>query len=112
MASAYASALVIADWLASNEEYFPLRPRPINGDRKLSIEGYPELTAEQQRARVERAWKRAAFPSPMRLPEAPTDEIADFYRHRFGWSASYRPTCAQREAVEIASTDGPGSHDR
>jgi CRISPR-associated helicase cas3 len=107
VASAYASALVIADWLASNEEYFPLRPRPINGDRKLSIEGYPELTAEQQRARVERAWKRAAFPSPMRLPEAPTDEIADFYRHRFGWPASYRPTCAQREAVEIASTEDP-----
>ena len=107
VASAYASALVIADWLASNEEYFPLRPRPINGDRKLSIGGYPELTADQQRDRVERAWRRAAFPSPMRLPEAHIGETADFYRHRFGWPASYRPTCAQREAVEIASTDDP-----
>ena len=107
VASAYASALVIADWLASNEEYFPLRPRPINGDRKLSIGGYPELTADQQRDRVERAWRRAAFPSPMRLPEAHIGETADFYRHRFGWPVSYRPTCAQREAVEIASTDDP-----
>ena len=107
VASAYASALVIADWLASNEEYFPLRPRPINGDRKLSIGGYPELTADHQRDRVERAWRRAAFPSPMRLPEAHIGETADFYRHRFGWPASYRPTCAQREAVEIASTDDP-----
>ena len=107
VASAYASALVIADWLASNEEYLPLRPRPINGDRKLSIGGYPELTADQQRDRVERAWRRAAFPSPMRLPEAHIGETADLYRHRFGWPVSYRPTCAQREAVEIATREDP-----
>ena len=43
VASAYASALVIADWLASNEDYFPLRPRPVGETGKLSIEGYPAL---------------------------------------------------------------------
>lgn len=107
VASAYASALVIADWLASNEDYFPLRPRPVGETGKLSIEGYPELTADQQRDRVERAWKRAAFPSPLRIPEAPTGEVGEFYRHRFGWPASYRPTEAQRVAIEIATHEDP-----
>ena len=39
VASAYASALVIADWLASNEDYFPLRPRPDKADGKRTIRG-------------------------------------------------------------------------
>ena len=107
VASAYASALVIADWLASNEDYFPLRPRPVDEAGKLSIEGYPELTADQQRERVECAWKRAAFPSPLRIPATHTGEAADFYRHRFGWPASYCPTEAQRAAVEIATREDP-----
>ena len=107
VASAYASALVIADWLASNEDYFPLRPRPVDEAGKLSIEGYPELTADQQRDRVGRAWKRAAFPSPLRIPATHTGEAADFYRHRYGWRASYRPTEAQRAAVEIATREDP-----
>lgn len=107
VASAYASALVIADWLASNEDYFPLRPRPVDEAGKLSIDGYPELTADQQRDRVRRAWKRAAFPSPLRIPATHTGVTADFYRHRFGWPASYRPTEAQRAAVEIATREDP-----
>ena len=107
VASAYASALVIADWLASNEDYFPLRPRPVDEAGKLSIDGYPELTADQQRDRVRRAWKRAAFPTPLRIPTTPSDEVTDFYRHRFGWPASYCPTEAQRAAIEIATGEDP-----
>lgn len=107
VASAYASALVIADWLASNEDYFPLRPRPIDGVGRLSLEGYPELTADQQRERVKRGWKRAAFPLPLRIPPAPNKEAAEFYRHRFDWPASYRPTEAQRAAIEIATHEDP-----
>ena len=107
VASAYASALVIADWLASNEDYFPLRPRPVGENGKLSIEGYPELTEDQQRERVEGAWKRAEFPAPLRIPEVPTGEGGEFYRHRFGWPTSYRPTEAQRNAVEIATREDP-----
>ena len=107
VASAYASALVIADWLASNEDYFPLRPRPDKGDEECAIRFYPELDAGQQRRRAARGWKRAAFPAPMRLPATLEEPIADFYRHRFGWPASYQPTCAQREAVDIASTEDP-----
>lgn len=107
VASAYASALVIADWLASNEDYFPLRPRPDGEGAKRSICAYPELTADQQCERAERGWTRASFPSPLRLPAAPTCATADFYRHRFAWPASYQPTCAQREAVEIAASEDP-----
>jgi len=107
VASAYASALVIADWLASNEDYFPLRPRPDKADGKRTIRGYPELSADQQRERAERGWKRAAFPSPLRPPSSLADATTDLYRRRFGWSASYQPTCAQREAVDIASTEDP-----
>ena len=107
VASAYASALVIADWLASNEEYFALRPRPVGETGKLSIEGYSELTADQQRERVERAWKRAGFPTPLRIPETPTGEVAEFYRRRFGWPDTYRSTEAQRAAIEIATHENP-----
>jgi len=107
VASAYASALVIADWLASNEDYFPLRPRPVGETGKLSIEGYPELTADQQRERVAHAWKRAAFPTPLRIPETSTGEVAELYRHRFGWPDTYRPTEAQRAAIEIATREDP-----
>ena len=107
VASAYASALVIADWLASNEDYFPLRPRPDKADGKRTIRGYPELSADQQRERAERGWKRAAFPSPLRPPSSLADATTDLYRRRFGWPASYQPTCAQREAVDIASTEDP-----
>lgn len=107
VASAYASALVIADWLASNEDYFPPRPRPDKGDEECAIRFYPELDAGQQRRRAARGWKRAAFPAPMRLPATLGEPTADFYRRRFGWPASYQPTCAQREAVDIASTEDP-----
>lgn len=107
VASAYASALVIADWLASNEDYFPLRPRPDKRHGKLSIHGYPELSAEQQRERAERGWKRAAFLGPLRVPTMLTQSIGDFYRHRFGWPASYQPTNAQRAAIEIAAAEDP-----
>lgn len=107
VASAYASALVIADWLASNEDYFPLRPRPDKRHGKLSIHGYPELSAEQQRERAERGWKRVAFPGPLRVPTMLTQSIGDFYRHRFGWPASYQPTNAQRAAIEIAAAEDP-----
>lgn len=107
VASAYASALVIADWLASNEDYFPLRPRPDKRHGKLSIHGYPELSADQQRERAERGWKRAAFPGPLRVPTMLPQSIGDFYRHRFGWPASYQPTNAQRAAIEIAAAEDP-----
>lgn len=107
VASAYASALVIADWLASNEDYFPLRLRPVDDSGKLSISGYPELNARQQHERVRQAWKRAQFPTPMRIPSFHSENAADFYRHRFSWPASYQPTKAQREVIEIAAAENP-----
>jgi len=107
VASAYTSALVIADWLASNEDYFPLRLRPVDDSGKLSVSGYPELNARQQRERVRRAWKRAQFPTPMRVPNSDIENAADFYRHRFSWPASYQPTKAQREVIEIAAAENP-----
>lgn len=107
VAAAYVSAMVIADWLASNEDYFPLRPRPIDAEGNLSIGGYPEFTAEEQRRRVQQAWERADFPAPMRVPDMSELDVEELYRHRFGWPASYRATKAQREALEIVTTEDP-----
>ena len=107
VASAYASALVIADWLASNEDYFPLRPRPVDTEGHLSIDEYPEFTAEEQRRRVQEAWERADFPAPMRVPDLSELDVEELYRHRFGWPASYRATKAQRAALEIVSAEDP-----
>ena len=88
VASAYASALVIADWLASNEDYFPLRPRPVDAEGYLSIDEYPEFTAEEQRRRVNEAWERADFPAPMRVPDMSELDVDELYRHRFEWPSS------------------------
>ena len=107
VAAAYVSAMVIADWLASNEDYFPLRPRPIDAEGNLSIGGYLEFTAEEQRRRVQEAWERADFPAPMRVPDMSELDVEELYRHRFGWPASYQATKAQREALEIVTTEDP-----
>lgn len=98
VASAYASVVVIADWIASNVDYFPLRAQA-ERDR--------ELTADEQRERVECGWKSADMPRPMAVPATAGGSPESYYRHRFGWGPAITPTDAQIAAVRLAEEADP-----
>ena len=98
VASAYASAVVIADWIASNEDYFPLRPQA--GRER-------ELTADEQWERVELGWGLADMPRPMTVPATAGGSPESYYRHRFGWGPAITPTDAQIAAVRLAEEADP-----
>ncbi len=90
-AGAYASGIVVADWLASNEWYFPLIP--IRGEQ------HPRSAADQRR-RVERGWGCAALPQPMQVPPLPAD-VTRAYREQFGWPGDRTPNPTQTRAAEL-----------
>lgn len=98
VASAYASLIVVADWLASNEHFFPLLP---NNDH-LSA-----MSPEAQTKRVEAGWRAADMPGAMRIPIDEGKDVTARYRHRFSWSDEVTPTAAQVGAVSIAETEDP-----
>ena len=78
--------LIMADWIASNTEYFPLIPVEELG----SMEDYP--------ARVDRAWEKLALPFPWEAQPG----IADLqeFAVRFGFA----PNAVQRAVLKAADT--------
>lgn len=100
VASAYASLVVVADWLASNEHFFPLLSL-----EKNSLPG--AMSPEGQARRVEAAWRAADMPGAMRIPMDEGKDIGARYRHRFSWSDDVTPTAAQIGAVRIAEAEDP-----
>jgi CRISPR-associated helicase Cas3 len=90
-AGAYASTIVIADWLASNEDYFwlfPLSPKQ------------PPLSPEAQQRRVAEGCKQANLPRPLQIPALAGDIAAD-YREQFGWDDDMAPNPTQTRAAEL-----------
>lgn len=98
VAAAYAALVVTADWIASNEEYFPLLPLSEREER---------MGAEGQAERVRQGWARAGIPSPMTLHQPVRSNTAAQYRHRFGWGEEIVPTTTQIRAVELADQEDP-----
>jgi CRISPR-associated endonuclease/helicase Cas3 len=87
--------LVMTDWIASNEHYFPY------------IDVTDELIVVNQESRLERGWKKLHLPAPWRISEEWKDE--DLFRKRFSIDSSGFPnltqTIIQNTAAEI---DEPG----
>ena len=83
--------LIMADWIASNTEYFPLIPVEELGDESL----YP--------ARVERAWQKFAPTLPWEVQEAAADPAE--FRERFGFLPN-EVQQAMLEAVNNAQEPG------
>jgi len=78
--------LIMADWIASNTEYFPLIPVEELG----SMEDYP--------ARVDRAWEKLALPFPWEAQPGIADPQE--FAVRFGFA----PNAVQRAVLEAADT--------
>lgn len=84
--------VIMADWIASNTDFFPLSSGPMEVD--------------ELRARADTAWESLALPAAWRAPELvlkPRDGAEDLFHARFTGlpeDAHLRP--AQRAAVEAA----------
>ncbi|WP_296137269.1 CRISPR-associated helicase Cas3' [uncultured Tessaracoccus sp.] len=87
---------VVADWLASNTRYFPLRPAD-------------ELDPLRQEdcARSALAWDELAFPTAW-TTSVPTADPDTVYRERFGWPRDRTPTAVQRAVAKIATESDVG----
>lgn len=87
------SALVIlADWIASNEDFFPLFP-------------LHELPETDQKTRVDTAWKRADLPGRWH-PHADLHDLEKFFSSRFSLPPGAAPHPTQVEAIRIAQSLG------
>lgn len=78
--------LIMADWIASNTEYFPLIPVEELG----SMQDYP--------ARVDRAWEKLALPFPWEAQPGIADPQE--FAVRFGFA----PNAVQRDVLEAVDT--------
>ncbi|SDB89702.1 CRISPR-associated helicase, Cas3 family [Raineyella antarctica] len=84
--------LIVADWVASSEAYFPYRQV---GDVS------PPFQRSDQSDRVEDALAELAFPRPW-SPTIPTLSAQAFYRQRFDWPQGSSPTDVQRHVYDLA----------
>ncbi len=98
VASAYGALIVMADWLASNEEFFPLFLRDSRAE---------SMSPSAQIQRVRGGMGRAQMPRPLRIEDGAPVDIEASYRRRFSWGEDTHPTKAQLRAVAIAETEDP-----
>lgn len=89
--------VVVADWLASNSELFPLKPRT----------EAPELV-EDPISRTLTGVEALGFPPPWAPPRPDISDPAGFYQSRFGWAGDCLPRPVQNKALELASTEDIG----
>lgn len=88
--------LIMADWLASNQEYYPLLP-------------LMDSVVSPEKERAGRAWEMASIPPAWSgLPDALDDWMVSFAA-RFGLPNAVEPRPVQRAAMEVAvRMEAPG----
>lgn len=109
-ASLLTGFVIMADWLASDQDLFALVCDGFDDDDAFGEFCRMEPSTWQDVARdVGRAWRRADLVPAWHEdanPDAPIDEL---FRERFGFSESMSPRPVQRAAVEVArSVETPG----
>lgn len=92
--------LIMADWLASNQDFFPLRAV----DAELSPAPADD---EQSRARWDTGWGEVGMPQAWD-PDTPREPVDALFRSRFqGWE-DRSPRPLQRAAVDLVRTADVG----
>ena len=85
----FAGIVIAADWIASNEEAFPLE------------------TVHDQESRIEAGCRAIDLTVPW-TAEGSVGPAAEFYRERFGWGPEMAPRPAQEAMIEAAkAAEGP-----
>lgn len=90
--------LIMADWIASNQDLFPLLPL-VPGDLPGTSDAYA-CGDMSLRGRAERAWRKLALPGAW-IGEAPSDTDA-WFRNRFGLSDNAELRPVQHIAIDVA----------
>lgn len=89
--------VIMADWLASNQDFFPL----LDADDELSPE--PNLHGD----RAEIGWAEAGMPHSW-SPEVPNSSIDELFASRFESWGDRRPRPLQRVAAQLAQREPTG----
>lgn len=102
-ASLLTGFVIMTDWLASDQDLFPLVSNGYDDDDvdDTFLRTEPLTWADAAR-NASHAWQRTALISAWCEDEVPTAPVDDLYRERFGFSKSMSPRPMQRAAVEVA----------
>lgn len=95
------SVVVVADWLASNSDLFPLTP--YRDDAQLP---QPDDSPEADAHRLDEAWRRVRLPAPW-APEVSREDTRTLLHTRFGIPEDAPARPVQGAAVDIARTMDP-----
>ncbi len=110
-ASLLTGFVIMADWLASDVDLFPLIANGFNDDGGLEearLRTAPLSWADVTRD-ASRAWRRVNLIPAWHEAAEPSMPVDDLYRGRFGFTEAMEPRPMQRAAVEVArSVRQPG----
>lgn len=108
-ASLLTGFVIMADWLASDQDLFPLISNGYDEDGMDSACRVEPRTWEDATHDAACAWRRAALIPAWHARTVSTASVDELYRERFGFSKSMHPRPVQLAAVEAASSvETPG----
>ena len=107
-ASIATGVVIMSDWIASNQELFPLVPL-IAQSVDDSFARRDVVALEQLDARADRAWQQLNIHPSWAGQIERVASSDDFYQSRFGFSGSIKPYPIQESALQIAEdASNPG----
>ncbi len=110
VASLMTGFVIMADWLASDQDLFPLISSGCDDDEIGDARLRTQPSTRREASRWARgAWERVGLIPAWHEGAAPALPVEELYRERFNFSESMRARPVQRAAVEVArSVETPG----